>query len=553
MRPLRLGRLAWEARTSGHPNWRSILRASNAESRLRMSAGASGPRVMFATSLGIHFGVTRLDSLLAAALKLRGAETSVLLCDAALAACMAADMSWYGSLQEFSEKGLHPGVCRSCFAPAADMFESLGVTVLRYSSFLDAARMHEIDRLSASLALEDIKSYKVGGVAVGEHAWAGTLRFLARGTLVPALGHDDVLRRYFKAALTTEAVAREAFRRHAPDVVVAHHGIYVPQGIVAHVARELGIRVVTWNPAYRQGCFIFSHADTYHHTMMSEPVSAWKNLSLDGRQTASIVSYLQSRMEGSGDWISFLKEAESDKAAIEAELGIDLAKPSVGLLTNVFWDAQLHYPANAFPSMREWIVETISYFAAHPELQLIVRIHPAEITGFVPSRERVADMIAESFPQLPPNIFIVPPESSASTYVLMAHCKAAIIYGTKMGVELSTWGMPIICAGEAWIRGKGLSLDAVDRASYFQLLDSLGDIMPMDAAAIARAKRYAYHFFFRRMIPLPMLKPIPRWPLYEVADLELSALIEGHHPGLDVICKGILSGADFIYPAEQYV
>ena len=59
----------------------------------------------------------------------------------------------------------------------------------------------------------------------------------------------------------------------------------------------------------------------------------------------------------------------------------------IGLLTNVSWDAQLHYPANAFPNMLEWLVRTCEYFATRPDLQLLIRVHPAEISGFPPSRQ----------------------------------------------------------------------------------------------------------------------------------------------------------------------
>ncbi len=47
-----------------------------------------------------------------------------------------------------------------------------------------------------------------------------------------------------------------------------------------------------------------------------------------------------------------------------------------------------------------------------------------------------------------------------STYALMSLCNSAIIYGTKMGVELTSVGLPVIVAGEAWIRNKGLTHDA---------------------------------------------------------------------------------------------
>lgn len=62
------------------------------------------------------------------------------------------------------------------------------------------------------------------------------------------------------------------------SVVVFNHGIYVPQVIVAEKARTMGIRVVTWHLAYRKCYFIFNHDETYHHGLLSEPVSAWQDM-----------------------------------------------------------------------------------------------------------------------------------------------------------------------------------------------------------------------------------------------------------------------------------
>ena len=145
----------------------------------------------------------------------------------------------------------------------------------------------------------------------------------------------------------------------------------------------------------------------------------------------------------------------------------------IGLLTNVSWDAQLHYPANAFPNMLEWLVRTCEYFATRPDLQLLIRVHPAEISGFPPSRQPILGELRRRVPRLPPNILVVPPESRMSTYALMSLCNAAIIYGTKMGVELTSVGLPVIVAGEAWIRNKGLTHDASSPEEYIRLLDQL--------------------------------------------------------------------------------
>jgi hypothetical protein len=157
--------------------------------------------------------------------------------------------------------------------------------------------------------------------------------------------------------------------------------------------------------------------------------------------------------------------------------------------------------------------------------------------------------IEKAFAELPENVFVIPPESPVSTYAAMEHCDSVLIYGTKMGVELTSIGIPVICAGEAWIRNKGLSLDASTAEEYFRHLDALPMNARLNADTTREARKYAYHFFFRRMVPLPFL--VPGKKIYDL-DLEsIGDLVPGRLPGLDVICEGILEGTPYIYPAEK--
>jgi len=305
---------------------------------------------------------------------------------------------------------------------------------------------------------------------------------------------EAVLRRYFHAALLTAYVARNVLVNNRFECAVFHHGIYVPQGIIGEVARKYGVRVVNWNPAYRKNCFIFSHGTTYHHTMMEEPPSAWENLSWTPQIEAQLSSYLQSRERGTQDWIFFHERPIDELDQWARDSGLDLQKPCIGLLTNVMWDAQLHYPTNAFSSMLEWIIQTIHYFSTSPELQLVIRVHPAERLGAIPSRQLVAAEINKVFPNLSKNIFLIGPDNRLSTYSAMKMCNAVLIYGTKMGVELCSMGIPVIVAGEAWIRKKGLTCDVVNRQEYFRMLDRLPFPSKMSDAQVARSRKYAYHY-----------------------------------------------------------
>jgi len=350
--------------------------------------------------------------------------------------------------------------------------------------------------------------------------------------------------------ITTYAI-RRLLNRFNFDCAVFHHGIYVPQGLIGEVARHVGLPVVNWNPAYRKRCFIFSHNDTYHHTLMSEPIDNWEGLVWSTEMESQLMEYLKSRWQGSQDWIWFHEKPQIDISGIIDEIGVDFSKPCIGMLTNVIWDAQLHYPENVFHNMVEWLIETIKYFSDRQDLQLLIRVHPAEIRGTVPSRQKVVEEIEKAFSVLPANVFIVSPESKVSTYVVMMQCNAVIIYGTKTGVELTSMGIPVIVGGEAWIRGKGFTKDAHSVDEYFRILDNLPLNERLSESLTNRARKYAYHFFFRRMIPLSFMEPTGKWPPYRLQIQSLDNLLPNCNPGLDVICDGILNGTVFIYPFES--
>jgi hypothetical protein len=545
-RASRLLRRWYHARSDAYPDWSALLEAEPGLWSAARQASADGPRVLMASSIGSYAHAVTLESALAAALTFRGADVHALLCDSALPACAECEASLYPNLVTFVQRGPSADLCRDCLRPAERVYKRLGLTIHRYSDWLRPEDRSAARDLAATIPGDEIKAFTRDGLAIGEHAYAGALRFFATGSLEAEPHGEAVLRRYLESALLTAAATARLLAGVGFASAVFTHGIYVPWGLVGEVARRERVRVVTWNVAYRKRRFIFSHDDTYHHTLLTEPRAHWENLSLSDTQERELLQYLASRREGMFDWIVFNRATREEPPDLATELGIDLAKPVIGLLTNVSWDAQLHYPANAFPNMLEWLVCTCEYFAKRPDLQLLIRVHPAEISGFPPSRQPILGELRRRLPRLPPNIFVVPPESRKSTYALMALCNAAVIYGTKMGVELTSVGMPVIVAGEAWIRNKGITHDASSREEYLRLLDQLPFAQGLAPELLARARRYAYHFFFNRMIPLPFIEPKAGYPIYRLKLERLQQLLPGASAGLDTLCEGVLGDRPFV-------
>ena len=529
--------------------WEPVLQREAKRWR-QFKESAKGKLVLIATSTGGHRAVTPVESLLAASLTIRGAKVHFLLCDKMLPACLQATYQSFKDSSEFPNFGPQKSLCDDCYGYGRKTYEPFNLPIHLYSQYITNKEIEAINKKVADINISKISTFHEDNIAVGEHAEAGAIRYFAMSSINEEPFAEKVLLRYLAASLITKHVIEQLLARNKFDIAVFHHGIYVPQGIVGEVMRKNGVRVVNWNPAYRKKCFIFSHNDTYHHTLLSEPTSKWDYLTLTQRNENKLTNYLKSRWTGSDDWIWFHEHPQFDNKKIIREVGINSRKPVIGMLTNVMWDAQLHYRDNAFPNMLTWIIETIRYFEKRNDLQLVIRVHPAEIRGTVPSRQRVTDEIKRVFPVLPKNVFIVVPESTLSTYAVMKLCNTVLIYGTKTGVELTSMGIPVIVAGEAWIRNKGLTLDSSSVRHYSQLLDRLPFKSRMNKKTRERARKYAYHFFFRRMIPVSCIEPVKGWPPYELRLKSLDQLMPGRDPGLDTICDGILKGTDFVYKDE---
>lgn len=512
----------------------------------------AGPRVLIATSMGGFQVGTLLESTLAVALTLRGAKVDILLDDAYLPACQITTIG-IGAPEKILAPETLP-FCSACHLNGKTMFEPLGLPIYWYSQLITKDQENEVQRIVESIPFDEIENYRLDGLAVGEHAMAGALRYFARGDLRDEPAGESILRLFLKSALISIFVTRKLLQLNRFDVACFNHGIYTPQGLIGEVCRQQGVRVVNWNPAYRKHSFVFSHSDSYHHTMITEPVSRWENLPWSPDLETILMNYLESRKTGSQDWIWFHEKPEEKVAHISKETGIDFSKPVIGALTSVMWDAKLHYKSNAFSNMVDWIKATIEYFAGRPELQLLIRIHPAEVRGTLPSRQPLVDEIKRMFPELPQNVFVIPPESQISTYAVLEQCDTAIIYNTKTGIEASSVGIPVIVAGEAWIRNKGFTLDAESPDAYIKLLDRLPTTKRMSVEKLERARKYAFHFFFRRMIPLPFISPVePKAARMQLDITHHNELGPGKYKGLDIICDGILNGNEFEYPAEIYI
>jgi len=290
-----------------------------------------------------------------------------------------------------------------------------------------------------------------------------------------------------------------------PDLLVIPNGTILELGVAYQVARLLGIETVTFEFADQQERIWLAQNDEImqHNTadlwnsLGNQPLPEKAKLALTGLFGARKNAHL---------WGNFARQWQQNPvkggASVRESLRLD-ERPMALLATNVLGDSLTLGRQRITQTMAEMIVRTIAYFMRHPEVQLVVRVHPGELKTHGTS---MVDVINQAYPELPENIHIIRPEDKTNTYDLMEIADFGLVYTTTVGMEMAMSGLPVIVTGKTHYAGKGFTLDPQTWQEYEQMLDQVSQnptASRLTPKQVEKAWLYAYLFFFEFSLPFP--------------------------------------------------
>ena len=170
------------------------------------------------------------------------------------------------------------------------------------------------------------------------------------------------------------------FQKERPDVVIVPNGMVQEFGAVYETARYLDIKAVTYefgDPNRR--VWLAQNKLVIHHNN-DELWSVHKDRILNPEQRKSLEELFAGRrgLTTGKDFAHLWQKAEPEGGAkVRAALELD-ERPVVLLPTNVLGDTATLGLTIFSRSMSEWLQRVILYLAGRPEVQVVVRIHPAE-------------------------------------------------------------------------------------------------------------------------------------------------------------------------------
>ena len=478
------------------------------------------------------------------ALKLRGAEVDYVLCDGLFTDC---DQFWEAVTPRPAN------ACVLCQADVTRLVADMGMDFHWLGRYLTIEETREARRWAQSLASHELLSAEYGTWRVGEWVRLSIQSHFRSNRLDVA---DPAIERGVRSYLYSGLIACFALDRllevSAPDVLLLFNGRQSSTCVALELARARGVRVVTHERGPR----------TETLTLVENASCVrWSRFTVTGVNGARCLSRTMSCRPSAGSWANGSRvviraggrspQRPNPRPKCVPGSGLQEARPLWVLFTSsddeVGGSEQHRSP---FASQQEWIEATVAYARRHPEIDLVIRVHPN--TGSRRSnganRAQLEEMRRLAV-NLPANVRMVDPDDEISSYSLMDLCAVGFVWVSTVGLELACKGKLVVSAAGNYISETSFVRTVDDVTTYEPMLDSLRarPAGATDVEITRRALRFAYGMFFRMPVQFPLVAmPNPHEGTLRYSSVD--ALRPGRDAGVDRCVQVVLDGAPVCPP-----
>jgi hypothetical protein len=501
-----------------------------------------GPIVLFPHMRGQSYGLA-FETLLAQRLRFDGARPIFLACQ---------DLPLCDN--RYIDEPADPDICRYCLQTSKAYTKQMNLPLYTLSDLVSEESYKKAYEFTRSLALNSCFHCQYRGVPIGELCEVSVTHYLCLDVQESASSEAlQTWRDFLTGAIVLVDAYDEALSRFKPDILFVWNGRFFWNSVVLWMAQRRGIRIVSYETGLRNWeagkYWLFRQEIAAAELDLTRPWRTWRDVPLTSDEDSQLDKEMQRR---TNDPVYYPDPVKSREIILN-ELGLKDDKPVVAMFPNLTWDSTVIGRRTIFKSVIEWVKETIRFAKRNRDFSLVIRVHPAETIdlGGRGSREHVVDDIRREFGDLPDNIWIIPPDSKLSSYTLLDMASLVLVYTGTIGLEASINAKsPVIICGRAHYADKGFGYFPQSREEYFELLSNFNQLAPPSEQESALARRLAYLYWFRTIIPLQFFARNRRGRITHFTLDSLEDLLPGRNSYLDLIANGILTGDEIVLPRE---
>jgi hypothetical protein len=322
------------------------------------------------------------------------------------------------------------------------------------------------------------------------------------------------------------------------------NGMFAAERGIRAAALSRGIRVPTYEIAPRDGALVFSQNGFAPHFDMAQTWESYRDIPLVADQAEAIDALMADRRAGVGAHESYGFSSPNSQS-IRSSLGIPPDSRLISLFANIPWDTAFAGSNSTYDSMIGFIADTVRRMIYLPDCSLVIRSHPAEVKWG--TDQPIEPTLRTMLGKIPENVRFISAKDDLNSYQLASASDLVLTYASTIGLEAAFLGLPVVVASDVHYRDRGFTIDLNHPDELDEILR--GPTRELSIKQKEMARRYAFAFFFRRMISFPEVQRSTTGQVARVP-LRAEAIERGSEAFLDFICEALITGQEFDLPEE---
>lgn len=492
------------------------------------SAAGHPPRILIFSLRGAWYPHTAWEAVIAHALRLRGAAVHVFNCGGRMPIC------------EVNFRHADARVaCAECRLYPESLVGGFGLDRTWLAAYLTDADRREIDAAIDRLPPAAYDAWVFDDRPIGSLVRNSVLWFVRKSRVDLETSDAKVYRDFLVAGAQIARAAPRLLAAVRPDVIVELNGLFFAEQIL-NTFVPATCRVATYEAGWRMNSLGFDWLSDRGFADVDAAWHEWKDHALSAAESATLDAWIARRRGGDMQRDFYVRFDAAAAAQVLTAIGLRPGVPTAVLFTNLVWDTAVFGRDIGFSSITEWLQASIEWFRAHPDRQLVIRIHPAEdLRPSQESKEKLSDIVRAI--ALPPNVAFVPSAATVSSYALMEAASAVMVYTSTAGLEAALYGKPVLVGARVYYADRGFTREVRDAASFGAAIGDALAQATLTAGERELARRFAYLLLFRFLHDVPVVKQRPRTlPLLDPA--EVAELLPGARADVDALMDALLHG-----------
>jgi len=416
------------------------------------------------------------------------------------------------------------------------------------TSWFDYRENPELKSQLNNKSVSELEEIKYKGRPLGQLTLISIRWILRRHHL-----EDDEITRYLygEFILSAHNIAEkfsELIDEIDPETVVVFNGLQYPEAVVRWVATQRGLRVITYEVNLQPFSAFFTDGQATEYSL-----NIPQSFNLTKKQNRVLDQYLKLRFKGDFKMAGIKFWSAMDQLPAEFLTFADGFDGLVPVFTNVIFDTSQAHANTIFPHMFAWLDLVRETAEKTPKILFVIRAHPDEMRKGKSSQESVISWAADQGLENLPNVMLIGPDETLSSYELIQRSKFTLVYNSSIGLEATLLGAPVLCAGKARYTQYPTVFYPDSLTEYKELLISflIKDEIHVPDHLYENGRRFLFYQLYRASLPFgEFLRDYPMSGKVQLRHFSWKKLLPGSSPVVDCMVNGILNGDEFIMETD---